>query len=181
MKLPIEKTQRRKEPMGSEVALWMEPRALMEKFFPEGWLRPWSNWEKGFYREMETWMPRVNIAEMEKEFQITADVPGVKPEDIKVEISGDNLIISGKSEEEKEEKDKTWYRTERKMGSFRREFELPKGIDIDNIEAMTKNGTLTVKLMKKPEAQRKAIEVKSQEESKPQEETKSQEETNPQM
>lgn len=83
--------------------------------------------------------------------------------------------MSGKSEEEKEEKGETWYRMERKMGSFRREFELPKGIDTDTIEAMTKNGTLTVKLMKKPEAQRKAIEVKSQEEAKPREEAKPQE------
>jgi len=163
MKLPIEKTERRKEPMSSEVAPWTESRALMEKLFPESWIQPWFNWEKGFYRGMETWMPRVDIAETDKEFCITADVPGVKPENIKVEISGDNLIISGKSEEEKEEKGKTWHRVERKSGSFYREFELPKGADADKIEAVTKNGMLTVKLAKKPEAQSKIIEVKAKE------------------
>jgi len=161
MKLPIQKTERRKEPMGSEIVPWTEPRALMEKFFPEGWMRPWGGWDKGFYREMESWMPRVDIAETDKEFRITADVPGVKPEDIKVEIAGDNLILSGKSAEEKEEKGETWHRVERKGGSFYREFELPKGADVDKIEAMTKNGTLKVKIEKKPEAQSKTIEVKA--------------------
>lgn len=163
MKLPIQKTERRKEPMGSEMEPWPQPRALMEKFFPESWLRPWGNWEKDFYREMAAYAPRVDIAETEKEFHITADVPGVKPEDIKVEIAGDNLILSGKSEEEKEEMGKTWHRVERKSGSFYREFELPKGVDTNQIEATAKNGTLAVKLMKKPEAQNKIIAVKAEE------------------
>lgn len=163
MKLPIQKTERRKETMGSEITPWEEPQALMERFFPESWLRPWFKWEKDFYRGMENWMPKVDIAETDKEFHIKADVPGVKPEDIKVEISGDNLILQGKSEEEKEEKGKTWHRIERKGGSFYREFELPQGADKDQIEAMMKNGTLTVKLQKKSEAQNKPIEVKVEE------------------
>jgi HSP20 family protein len=163
MKLPVQKTERRKEPMSLEAVPWTEPRALMERFFPESWIRPWFDWEKGFYREMESWMPRVDVSETEKEYQIEADVPGVKPEDIKVEISGDTLILSGKSEEEKEEKGKTWHRIERRSGSFYREFELPKGADTDQVEATAKNGTLTVRLMKKPEAQSKTIEVKVKE------------------
>ena len=163
MKLPIQKTERKKEPMSSEMMTWTEPQALMERFFPEGWIRPLFKWEKDFYRGMETWMPKVDIAETDNEFRVMADVPGVKPEDIKVQIAGDNLIISGKSEEEKEEKGKTWHRVERKSGSFYREFELPKGADQDKIEAMVKNGKLSVKLMKKPEAQSKVIEVKSEE------------------
>ena len=163
MKLPIQKTERRKEPLGSEMEPWAQPRALMEKFFPESWLRPWSGWEKDFYREMEAWMPRVDIVETETEFHITADMPGVKPEDIKVEVAGDNLILQGKSEEEKEVAGKTWHRMERKSGSFYREFELPKSVDPNRIEATTKNGTLTVKLAKKPEAQNKVIEVKAEE------------------
>lgn len=160
MKLPIQKTERRKEPMGSEVTAWEEPQALMERFFPEGWLRPWFRWDRDLFRGMQSWLPRVDIAETDKEFQVTADVPGVKPEDIKVEISGNNLILQGKGEEEKDEKGKTWHRIERKSGSFYREFELPAGADKDKIEASLKNGTLTVKMQKKPEAQSKAIEVK---------------------
>lgn len=163
MKLPVQKTERRKEPMSSEAAPWSEPRALVERFFPENWMRPWLDWEKGFYRDMESWMPRVDVSENDNEYQITADIPGVKPEDIKVEISGETLILSGKSEEEKEETGKTWHRIERKSGNFYREFELPKGADVEQIEASVKNGTLTVKLRKKPEAQSKTIEVKAQE------------------
>lgn len=162
-KLPIQKTEHRKEPMRSEMTPWSEPQALMERFFPEGWIRPWFKWEKDFYHGMETWMPKVDIAETDSEFHITADVPGVKPEDVKVQVSGDNLVISGKSEEEKEEKGKTWHRVERKSGSFYREFELPRGADPDKIEAVIKNGKLSIKLTKKPEAQSKVIEVKSEE------------------
>lgn len=165
MKLPVQKTERRKEPMSSEAVPWPEPRALMEKFFPERWVRPWFDWERGFYRDIESWMPRVDVSETDKEYQITADVPGVKPEDIKVEVSGETLIMSGKSEEEKEESGKTWHRIERRSGSFYREFELPKGADADRAEASAKNGILTVKLMKKPEAQSKTIEVRPQEEA----------------
>lgn len=158
MKLPIQKIQG-KEPMSPEEEVW-PVRSLMEKYFPSDWFRPWSGFERGLYREMESWMPRVDISETDTEFNITADVPGVKPEDVKVEISGDSLIISGKSEEKKEEQGKAWHRMERSSGSFYREFMLPAGADADKIEASAKDGMLTVKLQKKPEAQSRSIEIK---------------------
>jgi len=161
MKLPVQKTERKKEPMTVETDLWPIPRNFADKLFSEGWFGPWLGRDKDFYRETEAWMPKVDITETDKEFRIVADLPSVNPEDIKVEVSGDNLVISGKSEEEKEEKDKTWHRIERHSGSFYREFELPKGADADKIEANCKNGTLTVKIQKKPEAQNKTIAVKS--------------------
>ncbi|MFA7169368.1 MAG: Hsp20/alpha crystallin family protein [Candidatus Paceibacterota bacterium] len=160
MKLPIQKTEHRKEPMKSEMEFWPASHSLMEKILPEGWFRSWSGLDKNFYPNLDIWVPTVDVVETKKEFNIIADVPGVKPEDIKVEIAGDDLVISGKSEEEKEEKGKTWHRIERRSGSFYREFEIPKGVDLNQVEAAIKNGRLTVKLIKKPEAQSKVVEVK---------------------
>jgi HSP20 family protein len=160
MKLPIQKTQRRQEPMRQESEMWPMALSLFERYFPEEWTRSLSNLERNTFREMETWMPRVDIAENDKELILTADVPGVKPEDIKVEISGDNMIISGQSEEEKEEQGKTWHRMERRSGRFYREFLIPGSVDRDKIEATSDNGMLSVRLPKKPESISRNIEVK---------------------
>jgi HSP20 family protein len=160
MKLPIQKTQRRQEPMRQESEMWPMALSLFERYIPEEWTRSLSNMERNAYREMETWMPRVDIVENDKDLVLTADVPGVKPEDIKVEISGDNMIISGHSEEEKEEQGKTWHRLERKSGRFYREFLIPSSVDRDKIEATSDNGMLSVILPKKPESISRNIEVK---------------------
>jgi len=163
MKVPIQKTEKKVEPVSSEIELWPTVRSLAGKYFPEEWLmRPWSDSGKGLYREMESWMPKVDISETDKEFEISVDVPGVKPEDVKVEVAGDNLVISGKSEEKTEDMGKTWHRIERKAGSFYREFELPKTADPERIEASIKNGILGVKLMKKPGAESRIIEIKTE-------------------
>ncbi len=72
-------------------------------------------------------------------------------------------IVKGERQEEKEEKKKDYYLQERSYGSFQRSFELPESVDADKIEASFKKGVLTVKLPKKPEAQKpaKKIEVKA--------------------
>jgi len=158
MKLPVQKTEKQKETMMPTTENWPPARSLMEKFFPEEWVRPL--FDREFFRDMDFWMPKVDISETDDEFRIKADVPGVKPEDVKVELSGDDLIIHGQSEEEKEEEGKAWHRVERKSGMFHREFELPKGADPDKIDASISNGTLMVNIKKKPEAQKKNIEVK---------------------
>ena len=176
MKLPIQKTGHRGEEMRQSGERGLGGRGLMERFLPEELLRPWFNFEKDMYKEMESWMPKVDISETEKELHIIADVPGIRPENIKVEVAEDSLIMSGKSEEEKEEEGKMWHRVERRSGSFYREFELPKSADLEQIEATIKNGTLHIKLMKKPEAQSRTIEVKQAEEEEGQEEESRQKE-----
>lgn len=166
MKLPIQRTQQNKEQLGSSMADEVFPMArnFIERVFPEDIIRPWLGWERSLYRELGSWMPRVDVSESKNEYEITADIPGVRPEDIKVEASGQNIIIKGKRDEEKEikeEKNKTWQRLERFWGSFYREFELPQAADMEKVEAMAQNGMLMIKVQKKPEAQSKTIEVKS--------------------
>ena len=83
--------------------------------------------------------------------------------DIEVNIAGDGLSIRGEKKDEKEEREKDYYLSERRYGSFQRYFQVPEGVDTDKIEASFKKGVLTVTLPKKPGAQKpeKKIQVKA--------------------
>jgi HSP20 family protein len=107
--------------------------------------------------------PAVDVAETEKAYEITAELPGMDEKNIEVKITDGSLTIKGETQEEKEEKKKDYYLHERHFGSFERRFGLPEGVDADKIEASFKKGVLTVTLPKKPEAQKpaKKIEVKA--------------------
>jgi HSP20 family protein len=106
--------------------------------------------------------PAVDVAENERAFEITAELPGLAEKDIELTLSNDILTIKGEKSEEKEEKKKDYYLSERRYGSFQRSFRLPEGVDADKIEAAFKNGVLTITLPKTAEAQKKLrkIEVK---------------------
>jgi HSP20 family protein len=112
-----------------------------------------------------TWetTPAVDIAESEKAYELTAELPGMDEKNIEVKVANGNLIIKGEKQEEKEEKKKDYYMRERNFGSFERRFEMPEGVDTDKIEASFKKGVLTMTLPKKLEAQKpaKKIEVKA--------------------
>jgi HSP20 family protein len=79
--------------------------------------------------------------------------------DIAVKLSNGTLTIKGEKHEEKEEKKKDYYLSERRYGSFQRSFTVPDGVDEDKIEAAFKNGVLTVSLPKTPEAQKKEKQI----------------------
>jgi HSP20 family protein len=96
--------------------------------------------------------PAADVAESEKGYEITVDLPGMDEKNIEVQLSNGNLTIKGEKKEEKEEKKKDWYLSERRYGSFQRAFRVPDGVNADKIEANFKNGVLTVSLPKSPEA-----------------------------
>jgi len=107
-------------------------------------------------------MPAVDVAETDKAYEITAELPGLEEKNIEVKLANGVLSIKGEKQEEKEEKEKDYYRRERSFGSFERSFQVPEGIDTDKIAASFKNGILSVTLPKSAEAQKqeKKIEVK---------------------
>jgi HSP20 family protein len=111
-----------------------------------------------------TWdaAPAVDIVEKAGTYEITAELPGMDEKNIEVKLANGGLTIKGEKQEEKEEKTKDYYLQERHFGSFERCFVVPESIEADKIEASFKNGLLTVKLPKKPEAIKpeKKIEVK---------------------
>ena len=106
-------------------------------------------------------VPKVDLVEKENEFAVTVDLPGLKPEEVKVEFKNEALWITGERKEEKEEKDKTYHRVERSYGEFRRVLPLPSAVKEDEIEAVFTDGVLKVSVPKAEEAKTKQIEVKS--------------------
>lgn len=105
--------------------------------------------------------PKVNVSETAKEIKVTADIPGVKSEDLKVEIGEDSISISGKTQKEKEEKKKRFYRYERQYGAFRRVLPLPAIVDSGKAKAELKEGVLTVTIPKAKAAPSKKVSVKA--------------------
>ena len=89
----------------------------------------------------------------------TADLPGMKPEDIEVSLTGNRLAVSGKRESQQEHKEDTYYTYERAYGSFSRAFTLPEGIDTEHLKSELKDGVLTLVVPKKPEAQARKIPI----------------------
>ncbi|RMH85890.1 Hsp20/alpha crystallin family protein [Pseudomonas sp. AOB-7] len=108
-------------------------------------------------------IPAVDIAEKDKSFEITVELPGMEEKDIQIRLANGNLSISGEKKDEKEETRKDYHLSERHYGSFERIFSLPKGVDVDHIEANFSKGVLAISLPKRPEAVKpeKVIPVKS--------------------
>jgi HSP20 family protein len=105
------------------------------------------------------WTPAVDIVENENELVLTADVPGVKMEDIEIKIEDGTLSLGGKREFEKEIKKGGYHRLERSYGSFQRAFALPDTVDADKVSASFDNGVLSVTLPKKEVAKPHTIKV----------------------
>jgi len=102
----------------------------------------------------------VDIVENAEEVRLLAEVPGTKPEDVKVRVEDDVLSISGEKKFAKNEGKDTWLRVERYYGKFARSFTLPPYVDASKIAAEYKDGILTLHLPKKPETQPRQIEVR---------------------
>lgn len=107
--------------------------------------------------------PAVDVSEDDKAYKIAAELPGLEEKDIDVTVTGDMLVLTGEKKQEKEEKNKNYYLSERSYGSFRRSFALPEGIDQNKISASFAKGVLTIELPKTNQAreQQKKIEVKA--------------------
>ena len=140
-----------------------EIERLFDDFNLSSWHRPsrsmfdaepfWRG-ESGFAKALA-----VDIAERDKDFEVTAELPGMDEKDIDVKFADGVLTIKGEKKEETEEKQKDYYRSERSFGSFQRVFRVPDGVAADKIEANFKNGVLTVILPKSEEAQKRETKI----------------------
>lgn len=132
-----------------------EMSGLMERFFgrEEGW---WNGLER-----TEGFSPNVNLAETEEAYEVTVELPGMKPEEFHVEFKEGALWISGHREEEKKEEGKTFHRIERRYGEFRRMIPLPGAVSEAKAEAAFKEGMLTVTIPKAVTAKPRRVEVKT--------------------
>lgn len=125
----------------------------MDRFFGQEAL-PWRGSRKGF-------TPTTDVVETDKAFEVTVDLPGMKPEELAIELKNGQLWINGEKKEEKEEKGKTYHRMERYYGSFQRVVPLPTAVDEEKIAADYKQGVLRVTLPKSEAVQPRHIEVKT--------------------
>lgn len=99
------------------------------------------------------WAPAVNISETEKAYVVRADLPDVKKEDVKVRHDDGVLTLEGERRQEKREETEKFHRVESSFGKFMRRFTLPEDAQVEAIEAVFKDGALTVMI---PKAQPKA-------------------------
>lgn len=104
----------------------------------------------------------VDVSESDKAYTITAEVPGVEEKDIEVSVDGDVLVIKGRKEQKREEKDNSHYLSERSYGNFQRMFSLPRDAENAKVEARFQNGVLTVSVPKTAKTQDvRKVEVKA--------------------
>lgn len=107
--------------------------------------------------------PKVDVASTDKEYTVTVEIPGVAEDDVKLELTqGGTLTVKGEKRQEKEQKDKNFYRVERSYGSFQRTLSLPDDADHESLNASFKNGVLTITCARKEAAEEptRRIEIK---------------------
>lgn len=109
---------------------------------------------------LASWAPTIEISERDNEMVICAELPGLKPEDVKVEVTEDALVIEGERKQEREEKQGGRWHSERQYGQFYRTIPLPDGAKADQARADFKNGELQVTVpVQRPEGKRRQIPI----------------------
>jgi HSP20 family protein len=141
-------------PRGPEATQW-DPYRMMDALL---------RWDP--FRSGEGWFPRggelapsFDLKETGDSYVVKADVPGIKEDELEVNVSGNVLTISGRREEDHREESDRYYATERSYGSFSRSFALPEGVEVDRVRANLEAGVLSVTVPKKPEVQPKKITI----------------------
>lgn len=118
-------------------------------------LRPWTREAI----EGTAWSPAVDIVETENDIVLRADLPGVDPKDVDIQVENGTLTLKGERKFESDVKEDDYRRVERVYGSFLRSFALPPTVDAEKVKAEYRNGVLELKLPKRPEAKPKQIKV----------------------
>ena len=127
-------------------------------------MRRMMNQVMNSYNDMDnetsvSWSPRIDVSENDNKFEVSAELPGMERDDIKIEVQNNILTISGEKNSQREEEKDDTYLCERAYGRFSRSFELPALVNSDSIKATYKNGVLTLSLPKVEAAKPKQIEV----------------------
>jgi HSP20 family protein len=136
----------------------MSLREAMDRLFEESVVRPGSRLLTPFGAGELA----VDMYETDNEVVVTASLPGVKPEDVEVTITGDTLSIKGETKSETKVEKANYLRQERRFGAFARTIALAAAVQADKAEAKFKDGVLTLSIPKAEEAKPKTIKVKTE-------------------
>jgi HSP20 family protein len=110
--------------------------------------------------EARSWTPPMDLVEAEDHFLLRADLPGLREEDVNIEVRDNTLRISGERKAEHQQRERGWYRLERQFGKFSRALTLPEGIDAEGIDASFEHGVLELRIPKPEERKPRRIEIK---------------------
>jgi len=132
-----------------------EVESLFSRFANDPW--GWGGLETGLTAWPRSF--RADMAESDDEVIVTLELPGVDSKDLDINVSGQTLTVRGEKREDREEKERSYHYVERQFGSFHRSIPLPASVDADKVDASFKNGVLTIRLGKRPEARPKKIPV----------------------
>lgn len=137
----------------------MSLRQAMDKLFEDSFVRP----SRGLAALGEVTVPAPDVFQTPNEVVVKATLPGVKPEDVSIDITGETLTIRGETKAEEEIKKEDYLYQERRYGSFSRSVVLPGGLKTDKAEATMEDGVLTLTIPRAEEVKPKAIKVKAKE------------------
>ena len=122
-----------------------------------GW--PLARLFSGLPFDSGRWAPAIDVARHDGELVVRADVPGIKPQDVRIEIENNLLTISGEHNESSKEQDKDYLRRERRYGAFSRTLALPDGVDAKQITAKTHDGVVVVTIPLPQATKSKRVEI----------------------
>ncbi len=134
----------------------MTLREAMDRLFDDAFTRPLSvrdGWS------MAT--PAIDMYQTDNDVVVKASIPGIKAEDVQINVTGDILTLKGEVKREEEHQDRSWHIREQRFGSFERSVVLPTDVKSDKAEAVFENGILTITLPKADEVKPKTINIKA--------------------
>ena len=146
----------------SNLARWeparemMTLREAMDRLFDDAFTRPLSvrdGWSMA--------SPAIDMYQTDNEVVVKASIPGIKAEEVQINITGDILTLKGEARQEEDRKERSWHIREQRFGSFERSIVLPTDVKSDQAEAVFENGILTITLPKADEVKPKTINIKA--------------------
>jgi HSP20 family protein len=117
-----------------------------------------DNWSQN-QENLMAWDPSTDVYEDKDEYRFRVELPGVKKEDVEIEMNNQVLVIKGEKKESQEIKKEQYHRIETVSGTFYRSFRLPQNVDSQKIKASLKDGILDVRVPKQEEAKPKSIPI----------------------
>ena len=127
----------------------------MDEFFGPTFMRRHPQWP------METFVPRMGLKETPETYVVTAEIPGIPAEQVRVDLQGNRLTLSGEKKEEVVSEEEHRHVTERRAGSFCRSFTFPSPVDPEGVVAEADKGVLTITVAKSASPNGRRIQVKS--------------------
>jgi HSP20 family protein len=134
----------------------MTLREAMDRLFDDAFTRPLSvrdGWSLA--------TPAIDMFQTDNEVVVRASIPGIKADEVQINVTGDVLTLKGEVKQEEERKDRAWHIREQRFGSFERSVALPTSVKSDQAEAVFENGILTVTLPKADEVKPRTINIKA--------------------